>query len=86
MYIKFNAIAIPGADASSYDKIFVGEVGGDSIILNGLKKGKYFIYVTGYDSLLVSTKRVVGVETFILTEETNGMKIRIPVIPKCCQF
>ncbi len=85
VYIKYNALDPPGKEASSYDKTFIGVVGVDSIHINGLKKGRYFIYVTGIDSTLPNP-RLVGQKSFDLTEETSGKIIRVGLYQKCCNF
>ena len=86
VYVKFNAIKLTELNSNAFDKIFVGNIGSDSIHLNGLKEGKYFVYVTGIDSLLNPVRRVVGSTALILTKERNGFVFLVGMMSKCCSF
>jgi len=46
-FVKFNAVNLP----SSYDLVIAGDSGEDHVHIPNLKPGKYYIYMTGYDSL-----------------------------------
>ena len=72
-YVKFNAVNLPGTTAGYYDQVIVGEAGEDHIHLPGLKPGKYFIYVTGYDS--IGGFRVFGGLPYTLTQSTGEVDI-----------
>ena len=58
VYIKFNATQLPGMKGSDFDTFFVGETRADHVHCKGLKAGKYFLYGSGYDSLMM--RRVTG--------------------------
>ncbi len=42
-FIKFNTREFPGDNASKYDLIITGQVGSDSVLVEGLKCGDYFV-------------------------------------------
>jgi hypothetical protein len=76
-FVKFNATESPGTKAGNYDKIFVGEAGEDHVHLTGLKPGKYYIMMTGFDSTIV--QRVSGGIPYILTQASGEIEIVVPV-------
>jgi hypothetical protein len=60
-FVKYNAINSPGSAASNYDLIIAGEQpvdttvqGEDHVHILNLKPGRYYIYMTGWDSSLTS--------------------------------
>lgn len=77
-YVKFNAVESPGDNPSAYDMIVVGDSGEDHVHLEGLKAGKYFIYMTGYDSAVV-THRVKGGIPYTLMQTSGEVDLVIPV-------
>jgi len=77
-YVKFNVIESPGVNPNAYDLIVVGDSGEDHVHLEGLKPGKYFIYMTGYDSS-IATHRVKGGIPYVLTAKSGEVDLRIPV-------
>ena len=92
-YIKFNAIEsggiekYTGGDPNSYNKIFTGVTGDSAIFITGLKKGKYFIYVTGVDSVhLLPVNRVTVGFAIILEQDSNIVVYKIGLRPVCCVF
>jgi hypothetical protein len=76
-FVKFNVTESPGSSAGSYDKIFVGETGEDHIHLAGLKPGKYYIMMSGFDSSIV--KRVSGGIPYTLTQTSGEVDLVVPV-------
>ena len=92
-YIKYNAIDIPegdmptGGNPNLYNKIFTGNTGDTMIKITGLKKGKYFIYVTGIDSVhLIQIKRVTYGFSVVLNQDSNIMFRKIELSSLCCVF
>ena len=91
-YVKFNAIEAPGSheniggDPNAYDKIYTGVVGDSTIIITGLKKGKYFIYITGVDSSLIAHKRVTQDIELILDQDVSEINRGVRLDPICCGF
>lgn len=76
-YVKFNAIESPGLLASNYDLVIPGDSGENHIHLQGLKKGKYFILMTGWD--IDIGKRVIGGIPYVLTESAGEVDLKVPV-------
>jgi hypothetical protein len=89
-YVKFDAIEAPsphssiGGNKDAYDKIFTGVVGDSTIKITGLKKGKYFIYVTGFDSTLSS--RLSQRVALQLTEDSSEVIRYVQLWAICCVF
>jgi len=76
-FVKFNAENSPGSSASAYDLILAGEVGEDHVHIEGLKPGKYYIFMTGYDSTI--NQRVTGGIPYILTQSAGEVDLAVPV-------
>ncbi len=76
-YVKFNAIESPGLLSSNYDLVIPGDSGEDHIHLEGLKRGKYFILMTGWDINI--GKRVIGGIPYVLTESAGEVDLKVPV-------
>jgi hypothetical protein len=77
-YVKFNTNSFPGTDPSLYDLTFIGEQAGeDHVHLEGLKPGKYFIYMVGLDTTI--SQRVSGGIPYSLTQATGEVDINVPV-------
>lgn len=51
VFIKFNAKEFPGSLVSDFDASVVADTGGNYLI-EGLKKGDYYLYGFGYDSTI----------------------------------
>ncbi len=77
-YVKFNTVESPGVNPAAYDMIVVGDSGEDHVHLEGLKAGKYFIYMTGYDSAS-SPNRVKGGIPYTLMQSSGEVDVVIPV-------
>jgi hypothetical protein len=77
-YVKFSAISFPGTDPSLYDLTFVGDdVGENHVHLEGLKPGKYYIYMVGLDTTI--SQRVSGGIPYTLTQSTGEVDLNVPV-------
>jgi hypothetical protein len=76
-FIKFNAVNSPGSNASAYDLVLAGEVGEDHVHIEGLKPGKYYIFMTGMDS--TGPYRVFGGIPITLTQSSGEVVVRVPV-------
>jgi hypothetical protein len=76
-YVKFNAIESPGLLPSNYDLVIPGDSGEDHIHLEGLKRGKYFILMTGWD--IDIGKRVIGGIPYVLNESAGEVDLKVPV-------
>ena len=77
--VKFNAIEFPGFSPSNYDLILAGDSGEDHIHIGGLKKGKYFIFMTGFDTDSNTNERVVGGIPYTLTSSSGVVDVNVPV-------
>ncbi len=55
LYIKYGTQEFPGADASAYDVQYPA-ANADSVrlLVSGLKKGDYYFYCVGYDTLIAA--------------------------------
>lgn len=76
-FLKFNATELPGTNPSSYDMVVVGEDGEDHVHLSGIKSGKYFLYMTGWDPAI--SERVSGGVPIVITQTSGEFEIVVPV-------
>jgi hypothetical protein len=79
-YVKFSPVnnEFPGTDPSLYDLTFVGDdVGEEHVHLEGLKPGKYFIYMVGLDTTI--SQRVTGGIPYTLTQSSGEVDLNVPV-------
>ncbi len=76
-FVKFNVTESPGSHANNYDKIFVGEDGEDHVHLEGLKPGKYYIMMSGWDTTI--NQRVSGGIPYTLTQTSGEVDLTVPV-------
>ena len=77
VYVKFNAVELPGTKPSDFDKAFIGEVGEEHVHIQGLQKGKYFLYGVGWDT--TGPYRVSGGIPIELKQLTAETVINVPV-------
>ena len=77
-YVKFNAQDQP-ANLNSYDAIFTGTPGENHVHLEGLKPGKYYIFMAGFDTSLVPDKRVKGGLPYTLTQASGELNLNVAV-------
>jgi hypothetical protein len=77
-FIKFNTRDFPGDDPSKYDLVLTGDVGSDSVLVQGLKCGDYFLFMTGFDTSIA--ERVKGGIPYTIQEGASGIKnVVVPV-------
>ena len=76
-FVKFNTSNSPGVSASSYDLVLAGEVGEDHVHILGLKRGKYFIFMTGWDYGVSS--RLSGGIPYEITQTSGEIDLTVPV-------
>ena len=74
--LKFNAADFPGDIASAFDHIVVGNPMEDYVKVSGLKEGKYYIFMTGYDTTI--NRRVKGGIPYEVTQD-GEITVKIPV-------
>ncbi len=78
LFIKFNAIDFPGSDAALYDLRIEGDDGHDHVEFSGLKPGKYYLYMTGFDSS--GQYFVKGGIPYTLTATAGEVIVNVPVV------
>jgi hypothetical protein len=76
-YIKFNTQNYPGNTAASYDLVLPGNVGENHVHIPNMKPGKYYIFMTGYDSTI--NQRVTGGIPYTLTQTSGEVDFNVPV-------
>jgi len=76
-FIKFNAKDSPGSNPANYDLIVAGEEGEDHVNIHGMKPGKYYIFMAGYDSS--RAERVTGGYPATITQESGEVEVVVPV-------
>ena len=76
-FVKFNATQSPGTSASNYDLVVAGEAGESHVHIEGLKRGRYFIYTTGWDASI--SQRVTGGIPYVIEQTSGEIDIDIPV-------
>jgi hypothetical protein len=78
-YLKFNTQESPGTNAAAYDLVVAGEhMGEDHVEIENLKPGKYYIFMTGFDTTI--NERVFGGIPYILTQESGEVILEVPVV------
>ena len=75
--VKFNTQDFPGDNPGVYDLIVAGIAGDDNVQIQNLKPGKYYIFMTGFDSTI--NKRVSGGIPYILIHSSGQDTIVVPV-------
>lgn len=78
-YIKFGATELPSDPTTNYDLKIVGEVKENHVHIEELRYGKYYVYMTGYDSTI---KQVVkgGLPVHIkYSERKKEIDLNVPV-------
>ncbi len=76
-FLKFNTKEFPGDGADLYDAFFIGLSGESFVRTAGLKKGQYFIYMTGWDTTI--NQRVAGGIPYKIDVSTGELIAKIPV-------
>ena len=77
IYVKFNAVELPGTSPTNFDKTFIGEIGEDHVHIHGLQIGKYYLYGVGWDTTI--SQRVSGGIPIELKQLTAETMINVPV-------
>jgi hypothetical protein len=76
-FVKFNATEFPGSLPALYDLVVVGDSGEDHVHIENLKRGRYFIYMTGWDPRI--NARVFGGIPYVLNQSSGEVDIVVPV-------
>jgi len=76
-FIKFNTLDFPGDNPALYDSVLVGEEGEDHVHIAGLKPGKMYIFMAGWDS--TNNERVSGGIPFNTAQATGELDVLVPV-------
>ncbi len=77
VYVKFNTQDFPGSSPSSYDLNIVADTTENHIEIDNLKPGKYYIYMTAYDTSISGP--VIGGIPYILTQASGEIELNVPV-------
>jgi len=77
-FVKFNTNDSPGSAPSAYDLVVAGEEGEDHVHIENMKPGKYYIYMTGFDSTIV--QRVSGGIPITITQTSGEVDVVVPVV------
>lgn len=79
VWVKFDAQELPGTRASDFDAVFKGKPEEESILVEGLKPGKYYLFGVGLDT--AGPYRVKGgIPIRIKTKDKDAeLKFEIPV-------
>ena len=76
-YVKFNTSNSPGSNVSNYDLVIAGEAGEDHVHIPQLKRGKYFIFMAGWDHMI--SQRVTGGIPYEVTQTSGEIDLAVPV-------
>lgn len=76
-YVKFNTQDFPGASPSNYDLDILADTTENHIEIENLKPGKYYFYMTAYDTSITAT--VLGGIPYILTQTSGEIDLTVPV-------
>lgn len=76
-YVKFNTQEFPGTNPSAYDLDILADTTENHIELENLKPGKYYIYMTAYDTSISAL--VVGGIPYTLTQASGEVDLTVPV-------
>ena len=77
-YVKFNTQNFPGSNPSSYDLDIVADTTENHIEIENLKRGKYYIYMTAYDTSIAAV--VFGGIPITITATSGEVDMNIPVV------
>ena len=77
VYVKFNTSEFPGMDSLDYDAVYIGDYPGDSVVVDNLSCGNYYIFATGLES--IHQVRVYGGIPFEVKKDKGERNIVIPV-------
>lgn len=77
VFIKYGATELPGTSASDYDDQAVASSGDGHYEFEGLNKGDYYVFSTGYDSTI--SEIVLGGTPVKIKKKSETIEIDIPV-------
>ena len=79
VYVTFNTQDLPADPTHHYDAVFVGETGEDHVHCTTLHTGKYYLFVTGWDTSL--NARVSGGMAIKIkhSEKKKEIDTKVPV-------
>jgi hypothetical protein len=82
-FVKYNTQNSPGNTAAAYDLVLPGEPNEDHVHIEGLKPGKYYIMMTGWDTTGTfngnAIGRVTGGIPYTLTQSAGEVILAVPV-------
>ena len=76
-YVKFNAENFPGSNPANYDLDIVADTTENHIEIENLKPGKYYIYMTAFDTSIVAP--VNGGIPYVFTQTSGQINLNVPV-------
>jgi hypothetical protein len=76
-FVKFNTSDFPGSNRGLYDLAIAGDSGEEHVHILGLKRGKYFIYMTGFDTSI--NQKVSGGIPVEITKTSGEIDLDVPV-------
>lgn len=75
--IKYNTSEFPGDNPALYDFIAVGDLDSIKVVVDSLKCGNYFVFMTGWDVSIA--ERVKGGIPVTITETSGTKSVKIPI-------
>jgi len=78
VYIKYGAKELPGTNASDFDAQTIASSGDGHYAFEGLQKGNYYLYATGYDSNI--SENVFGGIPVKIKKKTETVETDVPVV------
>lgn len=79
-YLKFNAITSPGINPAVYDLVVAGNVGENHVHFFNIKPGKYYLYVTGWDTIV--NMRVAGGMPIVVNQASGVVNYTVATLPQ----
>ena len=76
-YVKFNTQEFPGTNPSAYDLDILADTTENHIEIINLKPGKYYIYMTAFDTSIAAV--VLGGIPYTLTQIAGEVNLNVPV-------
>ncbi len=77
VYVKYNTQDFPGTNPSLYDLHVVADTTENHIEIENLKRGKYFVYMTAFDTSIAAG--VSGGIPVIVTAIAGEVELNVPV-------
>ena len=78
-FVKFNTSDFPGTNPASFDLVIAGDPGEHHVHIEGLKRGKYYIYMTGWDPN-ATPNRVTGGIPYTVSVTSGELDLDVPVV------